>query len=214
MQPRSVPLYYNGTLYASHLEADWACTFDALGWYFEYEPDPLNLGDGTVYVCDFRLPGMNIWFEVKGDHNERIAKTHRLYKVLREDEEKPGGVLVIVGRPAGNGGAANWHHVIGPSYRTTINRCSVCARFCFTQFAVDGWYCRWCQTPEALIPDQGYIPATEAKSLKLRLADHIFSTTGFRPTRSQAEEHFADLYNGLGTLPFARAPRRATARQS
>ena len=47
---------YKGYRFRSRLEARWAVFFDELGIEWEYEPEGFDLGDGTYYLPDFRLP--------------------------------------------------------------------------------------------------------------------------------------------------------------
>jgi hypothetical protein len=46
----AIPTTFKGVTYRSRLEAKWACTFDLLGWAFEYEPFDLN-----GWIPDFAL---------------------------------------------------------------------------------------------------------------------------------------------------------------
>ena len=46
---KAARIKYHDTWFASSLEADWAATFDYLGWYWQYEPELLQLPDGTWY---------------------------------------------------------------------------------------------------------------------------------------------------------------------
>lgn len=62
---RSIPTRYNGTLFRSKLEADWARVFDALGVTWEYEREGVYFGD-QFYLPDFWLPRSRQYVEVKG----------------------------------------------------------------------------------------------------------------------------------------------------
>ncbi|MER6942526.1 hypothetical protein ABT294_00760 [Nonomuraea sp. NPDC000554] len=200
MNIRAVPLTYNGTTYRSTLEADWAATFDSLGWYYEYEPEAVDLGDGEKHLTDFRLSGQNVWCEVKGAHDERLNKTRRLHRAIA-DPDQPGGELVVVLRAAGEPArSANWHCATG-DYRITINQCRFCAQWCFTQTNVDRLYCRHCDAPEGLMPEHQYISAVSAHGLQQRIA----SRPGADPDVDYVGEMFAQ--HGYGRLPFAKAPR-------
>jgi hypothetical protein len=79
---RSIPTTYQGTRFASALEADWAKTLDRLGIVWQYEPDGVYLPSGVGYRCDFYLPRIETWFEVKGPHNQRIGKPGKLADAL------------------------------------------------------------------------------------------------------------------------------------
>lgn len=205
MNIRAVPLAYNGTTYRSTLEADWAATFDTLGWYYEYEPWAVDLGDGIRYLADFHLPAQNTWCEVKGGHNQRMHKTRRFRHAL-SNPDQPGGELVVVLRAAGQPGrSANWHCVTGAYRSITINQCGICEQWCFTQLAVDKQYCRHCHAPEGLIEKHQYISAVHAQSLQQELTrSHPW------PRPDRVEELFS-AFSGYGRLPFAQAPRRRQA---
>src|ERR1044072_2927352 len=73
------------------------------GWYFEYEPWAVDLGDGDRYLADFHLPAQNVWCEVKGGHNERLDKTRKFRRAVADPDE-PGGELVVLLRAAGGPG--------------------------------------------------------------------------------------------------------------
>lgn len=212
MAVNALPVTYNGITYRSALEADWAATFDSFGWYFEYEAHPVLLDGGGAYLCDFHLPGQNVWAEAKGPHNDRIDKTHRLYRALREDAEKPGGELVIILRAADGRGSANWHHVVGPSFAVTINHCGLCDNWCFTQPAVDGTHCRACQTPNTLTASHSYISAVAAERMERGLTAERLRRGGIAPTRDDLDAALAEQFGHYGRLPFVRAPRQQFTR--
>lgn len=202
---KAVPLLYNGTTYRSTLEADWAATFDALGWYYEYEPWAVDLGDGVRYLADFHLPAQNVWCEVKGGHNERMHKARQFRRAL-SDPDKPGGELLVVLRAAGEPArSANWHCITGAYRSITVNQCGICDQWCFTQLLVDGWFCRHCQAPEGLIAERQYVSAVHAKSLQQELAIRYDG-----PPR----DHIKDVFAGRGRLPFARAARAGQRRSA
>lgn len=204
----AIPVTYNGTTYRSGLEADWAATFDSFNWYFEYEEHALVIDGETYYLCDFRLPGQNVWAEAKGPHNERINKTHRLFKALRENAEKPGGELVVILRAADSRGTANWEHVYG-DFRVTISQCSLCNKWSFTQPGVDGDYCRSCHTPGVVDLTRSYLPAIAATSFERNWAERQARQTGEPPSRAAVDAAFAETYGRYGRLPFVRAPRNS-----
>lgn len=207
MNIRAVPLTYNGTTYRSTLEADWAATFDTLGWYYEYEPEAVDLGDGEQYLTDFYLRGQNVWCEVKGAHNERLTKTRRLHRAIA-DPDQPGGELVVVLRAAGEPGrSANWQCATG-NYGITINQCGTCEQWCFTQTNVDRLFCRYCEDPEGLIPEHQYVSAVWAHSFQRRMA----AIHPEDPGRDFVGEAFSR--HGFGRLSFAKAPRPARRRSA
>jgi hypothetical protein len=61
----SIRTRYNGTLFRSKLEADWARAFDSLGVVWEYEREGQYFGD-VFYLPDFWLPKSRQYVEVKG----------------------------------------------------------------------------------------------------------------------------------------------------
>jgi hypothetical protein len=146
---------YHGVKFRSTLEADWAATFDSLGWYWEYEPVALDLGQGRRYLCDFRLPHQRVWCEVKGPHNERIEKAKALDNATDD--------LVVILRPSGPGGIANWESVVGRY--VAIHYCPTCAQWSFISPA-DNWICRrGCATEVDVciqfVPAGEYLEVTE-----------------------------------------------------
>jgi hypothetical protein len=204
---RPIPVTYNGTTYRSALEADWAATFAALGWYYEYEPTGVEFADGTRYLCDFHLPAQNVWCEVKGHHNLGLTKAHRLHRAVGED--RPGGTLVVVLRPAGPGGYANWHHATGHRTHVSINQCGNCREWVFNVPIVEHQECRSCHNPEGLIWAFGkdsriYIPAAryEAKRIEIN-ANSDGSCDG--------DSYLKEIYGDHGRLSFVRAPRSGRA---
>lgn len=52
---KAIETVYNGYKFRSRLEARWAVFFDALGVKYEYEPEGLQLDDGTKYLPDFKI---------------------------------------------------------------------------------------------------------------------------------------------------------------
>lgn len=200
MKIQAVPLAYNGTTYRSTLEADWAATFDSLGWYYEYEPWAVDLGDGIRYLADFHLPAQNVWCEVKGGHNERMHKTRRFHQATG-DGTTPGAELVVVLRAAGEPGrGANWHCVTGDVRAIAINQCLICEQWCFTRLRLDQWRCRHCRTSDGLSPERQYISAVMAKAVQ---ADMVSAFGEQRDFFAQLRESHPQF----GRLPFRRAPR-------
>jgi len=140
MDIKPVPKWYSGTQFRSTLEADWAATFDTLGWYWEYEPVAVELKDGIQYRPDFRLPAQKVWCEVKGPHNERLDKAVALQDALTYDEFEWANDLVVVLRPAGLGEYAQWEGT-RDSQDIVIVRCPECLHYCFMDYA-GTWSCR------------------------------------------------------------------------
>jgi len=138
---RPIRMRYNGVQFASTLEADWAATFDAWGWYWRYEPQAVRLPSGTGYRADFQLPAQRVWAEVKGPHNERIAKPAELQQALGYDEWEWANDLVVVLRAAGPGDVAVWEGT-QPGQEIVMAVCPECERYGFMDY--NGfWSCRY-----------------------------------------------------------------------
>lgn len=137
---KAVPKWYKDTHFRSTLEADWAAMFDTLGWFWEYEPEAVELPDGTRYRPDFRLPAQKVWCEVKGPHNERLEKAVALQDALHYDEFEWGNDLVVILRPPGGGEYAQWEGT-RDSQEFVIVLCPECEHYCFMDFA-GTWSCR------------------------------------------------------------------------
>lgn len=174
MGVRSIPTTYKGVRFASSLEADWAKTLDGLRIVWQYEPEGLVLPGGAWYRCDFYLPRVSTWLEVKGPHNQGISKPGGLADALvhvdgcrrgrpvsvmvRPDgAPAPGCVcgfgpdfpyrLVVVGRPATSGKMTFEAPRMsgGGSARLAVLQCPACWQFSFTD--VNGApVCRRCHS--------------------------------------------------------------------
>lgn len=142
---RATPVRYAGVRFASTLEADWAATFDTLGWYWQYEPVAVTLPDGTAYRPDFYLPSQRVWAEVKGPHNERLAKVEQLQQALGYDEWDWCSDLVVVLRPPGPGDQAWWHGARDDQH-VVIVRCPDCQHHGFMDYS-GAWQCRRHMSP-------------------------------------------------------------------
>jgi hypothetical protein len=82
------PTEYNGHVFRSRLEAQWAYFLDRSGLKWIYEPQRLTLSDGAKYVPDFFLG--DCWLEVKGRPTQQsLAKPMQLW------EDNGGGKVVI-----------------------------------------------------------------------------------------------------------------------
>lgn len=129
---------YNGILFRSKLEAEWAKFFDAIDIPYIYEPEGFEFEDGTRYLPDFYLPDANQWFEVKGIMND-IDK-HKI-EMLGNESKKD----VIVGYSDGKTEMydVGWlPHAISWEI-PFINDCPCCRKKCF----ITGWgsyRCRCC----------------------------------------------------------------------
>jgi hypothetical protein len=137
---RSVRTQYRNVWFASTLEADWAATFDALNWQWEYEPEAVRLPNGQAYRPDFRLPVQRVWAEVKGPHNERLDKAADLQAALTYDEWTWASDLVVVLRPP-RVETAVWEGT-QPGQDIVVAQCPECDRCGFMDY--NGlWSCRY-----------------------------------------------------------------------
>lgn len=57
MSTKPIQTAYKGYHFRSRLEARWAVFFDQLSIPFEYEPEGYDLGNGLLYLPDFRIAG-------------------------------------------------------------------------------------------------------------------------------------------------------------
>lgn len=91
-QIKAIPTKYNGYVFRSKLEAQWAVFFDALGIRYEYEPEGFEMSDGTRYLPDFYLPDMDggLFIEVKGPMKK--DDYHKI-EMFWEEGDKPLYVL-------------------------------------------------------------------------------------------------------------------------
>jgi hypothetical protein len=95
---RAIETLYRGYRFRSRLEARWAVFFDAAGIRWEYEPQGFTLADGSSYLPDFWLPGLDggTWAEVKGNSRDweacRLAES-KLQQLCIESRAK--GVLLF-----------------------------------------------------------------------------------------------------------------------
>lgn len=188
----ALPTTYRGTRFRSTLEADWAATFDHLGWYWEYEPVALDLGAGMLYLPDFRLPGQRAWVEVKGPHDEGLDKTRQVLRTITAGHR---GDLVLVARPAGPGNVASWHSADG-DHSVGITRCGTCNQWCFNQPRADQWRCRHCNC-RSLLPEATYIAHAHATAVQEQFTEH------------DSTIDWVDFwYQGHGRLQMCHAPRQ------
>lgn len=148
----AIPTTYAEVRFRSALEADWAATFDRLGWAWQYETTGV-LVDGLAYLPDFYLPAQNVYAEVKGPHDERLRKTEALARslsVVDTDDpvasiRPPDWQTLVVLRTAERG-VADWHDITGPATSSVvIALCPECESHTFTDLA-GTWWCRVCRS--------------------------------------------------------------------
>lgn len=101
---KAIETYWHGCNFRSRLEARWAVVFESLRIDWEYEPEGFVLDDGTTYLPDFLLHGLegrcsgDLYVEVKG----RMTNED-MHKVQEFSKHKPiyivTGIPVYKGRP-------------------------------------------------------------------------------------------------------------------
>ena len=82
MDIKPIETVYNGYRFRSRLEARWAVFFTALDIEWQYEPEGLELSDGTRWLPDFYLPDFDTYVEVKADTTESIPDIERIAKFI------------------------------------------------------------------------------------------------------------------------------------
>lgn len=91
---KPIETYWRGYRFRSRLEARWAVVFESLRLDWAYEEEGFDLGDGTFYLPDFTIRGMEgrgpseLYVEVKGHMTEddmakvrRFAESYPVYIV-------------------------------------------------------------------------------------------------------------------------------------
>jgi hypothetical protein len=124
---------YKGCHFRSRLEARWAVFFDAVGLKWEYEAEGYDLGDGVLYLPDFKIPSIDKVIEIKPAGQKGIfcpTDTYKfsIYNDPSRDGDRPTGVMLI-GTPGMSdvmGNDSDW------SYQ---------GHLCWD----DGWL--WCECP-------------------------------------------------------------------
>lgn len=125
----------DGNYYRSVLERKWATIFDRLRIAKEYEKTVLRTSE-RPYTPDFRLPGLDLWAEVKGDPQKLEKDMDRLIQAaidlppagtpnlfiagnLPYPEMPPGGPNLYWAMPGTNTGLA---FIIGPDGVVTCDK--------------------------------------------------------------------------------------------
>ena len=113
---KPIETVYNGYRFRSRLEARWAVFFDAAGVEYEYEPEGYVLNDGTNYLPDFYLPGLQLFVEIKPflkdlSWEERLPIIEEQDDLCRRFRDSIGKAIFLVhGTPWNNvwGGLFAW----------------------------------------------------------------------------------------------------------
>ena len=66
---QAIETKYKGFRFRSRTEARWAVFFDSLNVKWQYETEGYRFKSGDMYLPDFWLPELQVWFEVKGDES-------------------------------------------------------------------------------------------------------------------------------------------------
>jgi hypothetical protein len=147
----SIPTWYDGRLFRSKLEADWARAFDAIGLRWEYEKAG-HYFDNTFYLPDFFLPASRQYVEVKGewkpaDLQKAYAMLHRAQPRLHTGEDAPDLSLVAANPEGVFWGfprpTRDFHDFLLDSQRAILLQCATCGDWWFALEA-GGWGCQCC----------------------------------------------------------------------
>lgn len=95
--PSAIETPYKGYRFRSRLEARWAVAFDALGLTWAYEPEGYDLGNGTLYLPDFLLNGLNLWVEINGTTQPDEDALRKCQLLSRHTQQPVTHSLVILG---------------------------------------------------------------------------------------------------------------------
>ena len=158
---RSIQTEYNGRLFRSKLEADYARAFDVIGLAWEYEDRGRYFGD-QFYLADFLLPRSGQFVEVKGVFEpDDCRKIHALLKHLPPRRWTgdalsapdvpliacvPGGKFYGFARSAGRVDIAAPDGLLAFSRHTiavALMRCGRCNGWWFCDDAMS-WACQCC----------------------------------------------------------------------
>jgi hypothetical protein len=93
------PTWYRGVLFRSRLEVAWARLLDAVGVEWDYEPEHFamrNRGKVWRYNCDFWLPGLGFWLEIKPKYPNQTEQLKA--ELLAAETRRP--VIVVYGPKA------------------------------------------------------------------------------------------------------------------
>lgn len=80
MEFKPIPTEYNGYLFRSKLEAQWAVFFDAMGIEYVYEVEG-DQNDGLWYLPDFYLLRQKTFVEIKGVMKELDMRKIRNFEI-------------------------------------------------------------------------------------------------------------------------------------
>ena len=138
---KAIRTEYNGILFRSKLEAEWAKFFDSFKIPWIYEAEGFEFRDGTRYLPDFYLPDAHQWFEVKGIMNN--IDLHKI-EMLGTESKKD----VIVGYPDGDAQMLDvgWFDGSNDTIEWDnpfLNFCSECGKYSFMTWW-GSYECRCC----------------------------------------------------------------------
>lgn len=133
---KAIRTRYNGILFRSKLEAQWAKFFDSLNIPWIYEPEGFVFSDNTMYMPDFYLPDSEQWFEVKGIMND--ADSHKINMLCKE-----GVHDVVIGYANGEFEMYDTELCWIDKGLTFLNQCTQCGKYSFMN-SIGSWHCRCC----------------------------------------------------------------------
>lgn len=95
---RAIETQYAGCRFRSRLEARWAVFFDHLGIEWAYEPEGIEVADGTRYLPDFWIPDWQLHVEVKAEMSHvDFLKTLRVMPLRKPADNQFRNQLLILG---------------------------------------------------------------------------------------------------------------------
>lgn len=143
---RAIQTIYNGVLFRSKLEAQWAAFFDKNRMPWLYEPEAFVLNGGLCYTPDFYFPDTDTWFEVKGfmddfSRDKCIAFVQSMNKQLTIGDAS--GRVVSAVQEFSEGQEARWNlgDYIDRSLDTFLIETKCCKKKLFFNYDTSAWYC-------------------------------------------------------------------------
>ena len=147
---KAIQTPYKGYLFRSRLEARWAVFFDALGIRYQYEPEGLELPDGTLYLPDFYLPDCKTFFEVKGlmtDKDmhkiEQLIKSGRCVAIGFDAADREAGLTFMACDHWGQDENGIDLYSLASELDSVLCRCHACGKYFFTG-RTGIWDCTGC----------------------------------------------------------------------
>ena len=147
---KPIETHYKDYRFRSRLEARWAVFFDALGIKWQYEPEGLRLGNGTLYLPDFYLPECNTFFEVKGlladkdlDKIQQLIKSGRSVVLGFDAANTEAGLTFRACDHWGVDSDGQQIYELADMEGSVLCRCHACGAYFFTGYS-GAWDCTGC----------------------------------------------------------------------